>query len=197
MKNILSSLTLVFLSTPVVAQDISLGEPAYGGTGCPAGTAAAVLSEDARSLSIIFDQYVSEAGGTTGRTFERKSCNVAIPVRVPNGYSVSVFAVDYRGYNYLPTNSSAEFNVEYFFAGSRGPSFRRTFRGPSEANYLIRNDLIASSVVWSGCGDDVILRTNSSIRVASYSGRQAYSSVDSQDVQAALVYHLAFRQCQP
>ena len=73
--------------------DISLGEPGYGGTGCPSGSVSTTLSPDAKSLSLIFDQYQVSTGGETGRTFDRKSCNVAIPVHVPDGYSVSVLKV--------------------------------------------------------------------------------------------------------
>ena len=81
---------------------VELGEPAYGGTGCPSGTASVTLSPDASSLSLLFDTYTVEAGGNTGKRVDRKGCNIAIPVHVPQGYSVSVFQVDYRGFNSLP-----------------------------------------------------------------------------------------------
>src|SRR3954467_15421199 len=84
------------------ADDISLGGPGYGGTGCPSGSVSTTLSPDAKSLSLLFDSYQTEAGGDTGKTFDRKSCNIAIPVHVPQGLSISVLAVDYRGYNNLP-----------------------------------------------------------------------------------------------
>src|SRR5690606_16125540 len=56
------------------ADDIALGEPGYGGTGCPDGSASVTLSPDAKSLSIIFDEYFVEAGGATNKSFDRKSC---------------------------------------------------------------------------------------------------------------------------
>ncbi|MFM9864143.1 MAG: DUF4360 domain-containing protein [Micropepsaceae bacterium] len=167
----------------------------YGGTGCPGGSVSATLSPDAKSLSLIFDQYEVSAGGTTGRSYDRKSCNVAIPVFVPNGYSISVFSVDYRGFNHLPVRGSSQFNVEYFFAGSRGPAFRRTFWGELDGDYFINNQLTAESLVWSPCGADVNLRTNSSMRVNTFRNAEASATVDSQDVNAAIVYHLQFRRC--
>ena len=115
---------------PASADDIALGVPGYGGSGCPAGTVSTTLSPDAKSLSLIFDQYEVSAGGSTGRSYDRKSCNVAIPVHVPGGYSISVVSVDYRGFNHLPPRAASQFNVEYFFAGGRGPAFRRSFFGP-------------------------------------------------------------------
>lgn len=180
---------------PASADDISLGIPGYGGSGCPAGTVSTTLSPDGKSLSLIFDQYEVSAGGATGRSFDRKSCNVAIPVHVPNGYSIAVLAVDYRGFNHLPYGAMSQFNVEYFFAGSRGPAFRRTFRGAQEGDYLIQNELLAESLVWSPCGADVNLRTNASLRVNTVGNREASATVDSQDVNAAIVYHVQMRRC--
>ena len=89
-----------------------------------------MLSPDQKALSLLFDSYQVAVGGTTGVSFDRKSCNVAIPVHVPQGISVSVLAVDYRGFNHLPNQGTSQFNVEYFFAGSRGPVFRKSFYGP-------------------------------------------------------------------
>ena len=194
-KNILL-LSAILLSAPVLAvDDISLGTPGYGGTGCPAGTVSATLSPDAKSLSLLFDQYQVTVGGDTGKNFDRKSCNIAIPVHVPQGLSVSVLKIDYRGFNQLPQSASSQFNVEYFFAGTRGPTFQKKFRGPIAEDYLINNSLTVEAIVWSGCGADVNLSTNSSMRVQTVSNREAMSSIDSQDVNAGIVYQLQWRKC--
>ena len=92
-KSVLLACSLL-LSAPVFADDISLGIPGYGGTGCPDGTVSATLSPDAKSLSLLFDQYQVSVGGTTGRSFDRRSCNIAIPVHVPQGLSVSILKID-------------------------------------------------------------------------------------------------------
>lgn len=174
---------------------ITLGTPGYGGTGCPGGSVSATLSPDATSLSLLFDSYVVEAGGDTGKTFDRKACNVAIPVYVPQGLSIAVLAIDYRGYNNFQAGSNSQFNVEYFFAGARGPTFSKTFNGPKDENYLIQNKLTAQTTVWSACGADVNLRTNSSIRVTTKQNKQALATVDSEDVSAAIVYQLQWKKC--
>lgn len=196
MKNSILLFSAIVLSAPVLAaDDISLGQPGYGGTGCPAGTVSVTLSPDAKSLSLLFDEYQVAVGGETRKSFDRKSCNIAIPVRVPQGMSVSVLKVDFRGFNHLPQSASSQFNVEYFFAGAKGPAFQRKFRGPLNEDYLINNELTVQAMVWSDCGVDVNLRTNSSIRVQTVSNREAMASIDSQDVSAAIIYHLQWRQC--
>ena len=195
MKKSILLFSAMMLSVPAFAADISLGEPGYGGTGCPAGTVSVTLSPDAKSLSLLFDQYQVAVGGDTGKSFDRKSCNIAIPVRVPQGLSVSVLKIDFRGFNHLPKSATSQFNVEYFFAGTRGPAFQRRFNGPLDEDYLINNELTVQAIIWSGCGADVNLRTNSSMRVQTTGNREAMASIDSEDVSAGIIYQLQWRSC--
>ena len=198
MKKILAIAALLIGSSvagTAFADDIALGEPGYGGTGCPDGSASVTLSPDAKSLSILFDEYYVEAGGATNKSMQRKSCNIAIPVHVPQGLSVSVLTIDYRGYNSLPKGAKSTFAVEYFFAGIQGPKFSKTFNGELDKDYLITNKLKAEALVWSKCGADVNLRTNSSIRVQTKQNKEALATVDSQDVSAAIVYQLQWKKC--
>ena len=74
-KSILAAAAVLFSAGLAMAQNpgISLGYPGYGGTGCPQGTASATLSPDGTALSVLFDQFVVEAGGTTGRRVDYKN----------------------------------------------------------------------------------------------------------------------------
>lgn len=188
---------IVLMGAQAGAQNLQLGTPAYGGTGCPAGTASVSVSPSNDAVSILFDQYVAEAGRTTARRIDRKSCNITIPVFVPSGYSVAVFAVDYRGYNAVPSGAYSRFDAEYFWAGSRGPRISRVFNGPINDIYSLTDNLIATTLVWSPCGASVNLRINSSMMAQSNSRMdQTMSTVDSADITSGLIYHLQFRRCQ-
>ena len=153
------------------------------------------MSPDAKSLSLLFDKYQVSVGGDTRKSFDRKSCNIAIPVHVPQGLSVSVLQIDFRGFNHLPQSATSEFNVEYFFAGTRGPSFQRVFKGVLDDDYLINNELTVEAIAWSGCGADVNLRTNSSMKVKTVSNREALATVDSEDIKGGITYQLQWRKC--
>lgn len=194
MKKIIACLTLAFLALPSFANDVRLGYPAYNGTGCPMGSASVALSPDAKSLSILFGSFMVEAGMNVGRTLDRKNCDIAVPVHVPNGLSVSVINVDYRGFLDLPAGTMAQMNAEYFFAGMRGPSFVRPFYGPTTNNYAFRNNLIATAQTWSPCGQDVTLRATASMFVRSPRAN-AMATVDSADLRAGLIYSLQWRRC--
>ena len=186
--------TFGILSNTATADDIYLGEPGYGGSGCPAGSASVTLSPDEKQLSILFDDYIAEAGGR--KRISRKSCNIAIPVHVPQGFSVSVIDVDYRGYVSVPRGGMGRFSAEYFFAGQRGLKFKKTFRGGFDDDFLLGNNLGVAALVWSRCGADVNLRVNTSMMVRSNRRKQeALGMVDSADFSAGLVYHLKWKRC--
>jgi hypothetical protein len=186
----------MMISSAAMAQNLQLGQPSYGGNGCPGGSASAVLSPDNSELSILFDQYSAEAGNTTGRRIDRKSCNLAIPVIVPQGYSVAILKVDYRGYTAVPSGGKAQFDTEYFWAGTRGPHQTRVFTGPSSGDYTLTDNLLAQTLVWSGCGAEVNLRINSSMLAQSNAKmEETLGTVDSVDVSSGLIYHLSWRRC--
>ncbi len=194
MKKVLLSLAIAVLSLPSFADDVRLGYPAYNGTGCPNGSASVALSPDHSSLSILFGQFMVQAGGQSGRTLDRKNCDIAVPVHVPNGLSVSVINIDYRGFNNLPVGAMSKFNAEYFFAGTRGPAYSKAFQGPLADNYVLRNNLVATAVSWSPCGQDVNLRATTSMFVRSYR-EDAMATVDSADLHAGMIYSLQWRRC--
>jgi hypothetical protein len=193
----LTALSTSLLSAPAMASDdISLGEPGYGGSGCPQGSASTILSPDGKALSILFDEFMVEAGGDTRKRVARKTCNIAIPVHVPQGFSVSIIDVDYRGYNSLPRGAQATFTAEYFFAGQRGPRYRKNFRGFTDDEFLISNKLGVHALVWSKCGADVNLRVNTGMMVRTNRYKdEALSMVDSADFAAGIVYQLQWKKC--
>lgn len=185
---------LLAVATHAIADDISIGYPGYGGSGCPQGSVSATLSPDNKQLSLLFDEYVVESMGN--KRIAHKTCNIAIPFHVPNGYSLSIIQVDYRGYNGLPSGANSRLTAEYFFAGVGGPKLSKVFRGSADSDYYQSHKLAASAVIWSPCGKDVNLRINSSMRVITNSlGEQAIATVDSIDLTSGMIYHFAFRQC--
>lgn len=195
MKSLVTLATLV-LALSAEAQ-IKLGQPSYGGNGCPAGSASVSITEDGKTMSVLFDQFAAEAGDTTGRRIDRKSCNLRVPIKVPQGFSVALIGVDYRGFNAIPGSGAyTEFNAEYFYAGSRGPRFTRRFQGPQSNEYLINNKLIATSLVWSQCGAEVIFGINAAATaMANPQMQQTMMIVDSADITAGLLYQFTWRRC--
>ena len=196
MKSVIAALALIAVTGTANAQ-ISLGQPAYGGTGCPAGSASATLTEDGSVLSILFDQFVAESGGITGRRIDRKACNLRIPVNVGQGYQVALLAFDYRGYAAIPWGGQGVFDASYSYVGQQFPvRFSKSFGGGTQSNYTLRNELISTTVTWSPCGRQVMLEVGAAVRsIANSSNQQTMLTVDSLDVQAGLLYKVQWRRC--
>jgi hypothetical protein len=191
------ALTLISISAGALAQDdISLGYPSHGGTGCPQGSVGVTLSPDNKQLSLIFDSFVTEAGPQSGKTLDRKNCQISVPVHIPQGFSVSIIDVAYRGFVSLPNRAaSARLTAEYFINTMRGPMFVRDFRGVQDTDYLIDNSLGVQAQIWSPCGTDINLRASVGMMLRNSSYDDAMATVDSADISAGIVYQLQWRRC--
>jgi Domain of unknown function (DUF4360) len=183
----ISGAFLAATASQASAQKVEIVGADYGGNGCPGGSASVTVAPDGQSLSVLFDKYSANA---KIQTESRKSCNLTIPIKVPNGLQVSLFDVDYRGY--VAPNTSGALRAEYFFAGQRGPVVQQTFNG--ETNYEKRDTLGLLSNVWSQCNASPNLRINSSL-VAKGSGTATLDSIDLSK-RAGFVFYVKYRNCQ-
>jgi hypothetical protein len=195
MKSLVAAaFALIALSAPALAAPaLKLGKPSYGGPGCPGGTASAAVTGGGAQLTVKFSQYQVAAGGSSGKSFDRKACGLSIPVTVPAGYSVAVVAVDFAGYTNLPSGSTATFKLEEFLPGGQGPVFSSDIKGPKKGKFTASS--AAAATVWSACGTSVTMRTNTNLLVKASGGKAASASIRSQDVSTAIVYRLKYRAC--
>ena len=176
----LATSALLLASTASFAETVTLGLPSYGGSGCPTGSASATVSPDGQELSVIFDKFVANNG--------RKNCALTIPVKVPNGFQVSIYTMDYRGY--VAPKTTGRLTTDYFFAGQRTSPITRVITG--EKNYSERDTVATMADVWSKCGDSVNMRVNAAMAASG----KGDATVDSVDVaHAGLVYYLKYRSC--
>ena len=157
----------------------------YGGNGCPERSASVTVSPDGQALTILFDKFAALGNNVSE---SRKSCNLSIPIQVPQGFQISFYDADYRGY--VSPETTGKLRAEYFFAGQRGPVFARSFNG--ETNYDVRDSLATRTDVWSACGASENMRINASM-VARGKGM---ATVDSFDLaHRGLLYHIQYRAC--
>ena len=178
---------------------VSIQDVGYAGNGCPSGSASVVISDDRKSVSVLFDSYIAEAGGEGQSTFARKKCDIAFGLNVPEGISVSLFDADYRGFTDLPRGARADFTRDYFFAGSNGPSLSNRWTGARSDSFLINDKLDVIANVWSACGADVILRSKTATTLRTPRGHEAIVMVDSVDMRtttkALFKYNFRYRAC--
>ena len=186
-KLLLATALMTAAITPAIAAtpSVQILGASYGGTGCPDRSASVTVSPDGQELSILFDKFTAQGNISTET---RKNCNLSIPIKVPQGFQISIYDADYRGY--VAPRTTGNLRAEYFFAGTRGPVFSRSFNG--ETNYNVRDSLATVANVWSRCGDSVNMRVNASM-TAKGAGT---ATVDSFDLaHRGLVYHVKYRTC--
>jgi hypothetical protein len=175
------ALTVAQLSVAAPSNNIvHFKAPVAAGTGCPNGTVSHAITPDGKTLSILFDNYVAEPGN--------KSCNIAIPVHVPNGFQVSTLTSDFRGF----IEGKATLYRSYFFAGQTGPSKQSRLSSQNGREYLERDSLLLISNNWSECGADVNMRINSRIRTKK---RNSSITVDSLDLKTGMIFQITYRKC--
>ncbi|MGV6808889.1 MAG: DUF4360 domain-containing protein [bacterium] len=158
----------------------------FAGTGCPAGSIA-VTGENTDTLSILFDKF--DAGKESASGKRRAACSFAVPVHVPQGYQVSVLTADWQGY----AEGKAELKRKYFFAGEPNvPTQINRINSPAGDDFLFQDGRIHESLSISACGEDKVLRINSSIIAK---GSQSYAAIDTADLKNTVQFQLQWQRC--
>ncbi len=191
----------LMLSTGAMAASppwVTIDSVKYAGTGCPAGSVMENLSDDYKAFSLMFDDYVVEAGPGVSRREMRKACQINVDLKFPQGWSFSIMDVDYRGYVSLDRGVTGVAQSDYYFQGQRGSARLKTnFRGPVDKDYEYRDRLGMSSVVWSPCGANRSLNIKSQIRVDNRRNRNGTGllTLDSIDGEVKHIYGIQWRRC--
>ncbi len=177
-------------------REVHIKSISYAGTGCPAGTVANVLSDDAKAFTLLFDSYVAEGGPGIPLSAGRKNCQIAVDMKFPQGWSFTIFQVDYRGYANVDFGAVGTQKTSYYFAGQpKTASMQSNFRGPYTNDYRIRDSLGLAATVWSPCGVNRALNLNTQVRVITSGRQQALMTLDSVDGQLTHQYGLQWQRC--
>lgn len=202
MRAILAAIALTaapaFADAPAPGQ-FGIENAAFRGTGCRPGTVAWNSSPDARALTLLFSDFVVEAGPATQRQMS-KVCELDLRLRVPSGWSYALASVDVRGYAQLATQESKG-RVHAFYAFGRSPEpellISQQFKGPYASDYQLHGDAALESLVWSPCGGSRLMRLRTRINaVAPANGSAgALVTVDSVDSEVTQKYALTWKRC--
>lgn len=182
------------IAQPAVSQ---VSSSAVAGQGCDGITYNVVVSPDGSTLSVLFDNMSVSGGASAG--LARTVCSLQVPLALPEGYSLGLYKVDYRGFARLPGRQVAELNIDYGLnASGRGRQFRHTIRGPYEDDYLVSETIGAGLMARIGCGSAALLTLNAAIALDSRRAPgESFMSLDTADgaSQGAVVFHLDRKKC--
>merc|ERR1712183_264597 len=153
---------VIVLSSHVESARFELGDPTYFGSGCPSGTVEVVPASNGKSWSVLFSDFIAET--EDDNLFDRKACNLAVPVDVEAGKRIGIYKTEYRGFTYGPSyrsTSSSSFHAEWFFAGETGLEEDKDYNSDRDAFYLAQT-IDDDDVQYCECGASTIFRINTS-----------------------------------
>jgi hypothetical protein len=150
-----------------------------------------VLAPDNSALSILFSDLTVEGRGATSA-----ECTIDVPLQLPEGMSLGVYRVDYRGFASLAKKEVATLRVD-FELGPKGNSrnFKRSVRGAIEDDFAFSENIGAGLMKRVGCGVDAHLR--GSVSLSLKGSGDALATLDSGDgaSKRGLVYRFNLRKC--
>jgi hypothetical protein len=170
----------------------------FAGSGCPAGSVATNVSPDRQAFTLLFDSYIAEVGPGISAREKRKNCVVNVDLDFPQGWSYTIFTVDYRGYLDLANGHVGTQQTSYYFQGSSATArLASNIVGPQARDYQIRDTLGVTALVWSPCGAQRSLNMNTEVRIDNTRNRNGSSimTIDSIDGQFKHIYGIQWRRC--
>ena len=166
---------------------------------CQGGSYSTVNVSDGGTLSILFDNFSITAPPGADRGVERRFCNLQVSLNLPQGYSLGVYEVDYRGFTRLSHKQQADLNVDYTVGRkNKGRGFHRRIRGAYEGEFVFRESLAPNILKRVGCGDAAVLNIAAMLELKTKNQpEEAMIVLDSIDGAApgGLVYHFDLKKC--
>lgn len=193
-------LGLLFTTLNALGDEAFISDVQFAGSGCDQNEAVAVLSPDQHVVSLLFDNFIVEAGGENLKR-NRKNCQIKLSLSAPENKRIVVEKIDYRGYAYVSTSGRMNFVSQYSFnIPSLGIS-SRIFKDLISKSGDVDEDLYVEQIIKDrilsrACGEDVELdiRTDLSVMVA-HGEDEGYASIDSLD--SGIDYHISYESCTP
>ena len=203
MNLIMKLLAVTLLIGQASANEVYISHVSLIGNGCSDDDTFVVLSPDEKKLSLLFENFVIDSsvmgqyGGRT--TVARKSCDMQISISVPSHKRVAIKKIDYRGYAYIPHNSSIRFmsghSLEVPSIGYRTREFRdQIIKEGFLDNDLYLEQYVNNRLTEAACGQDVVLHVSSKL-FANMHNDELFAAIDSAD--SGIDYHMEYEDCYP
>ncbi len=172
---------------------------AQNNNACNGGSYSIIHSPNGATLSVLFDHFVVESGGSTPNSLSTRTCTLDIPLALPDGYSLGIYRVDYRGFAQLSDKQFFELSVLYNLGeSSNGRRFQRKLKDAYSANFLFTENIGAGLMKHVGCGENAKLSVSLALSIdGKASSSLAMAGLDSLDgaPHGGLVYHFEYKKC--
>ncbi|KAK2809727.1 hypothetical protein FQN50_003572 [Emmonsiellopsis sp. PD_5] len=156
---------------------VKIEQIVYAGSGCNQGTLDINVAADGSICPIRTRDLWAADGAGSDYDDHRRFCQLNFVLTYPQGWSFTVFGVDYKGYVSLGSGSTGLVRSSYYFSGETDQVVSTIdFTGPTSGRFE-KHDAIAWGT-WSPCGTtDVMLNVKQEVLVSG-SGKIASTSTD-------------------
>ena len=164
---------------------------------CGGGSYSVINAPDGTSVSVLFDSFTA-SGSQAVAGAVRTTCAVRIPLNLPQGYSLGVFRMEYRGFAHLDPRQSAQLSVDYGVGPKGGGrNFRRGLRGAYDGDFGFVENIGAGLMRRTGCGESAVLNLAASLDLRSGGSPDGMITLDSIDgaSRGGVVFYIDLKKC--
>jgi hypothetical protein len=183
----------------IPSEQVYIQDFTYAGSGCPSDSVGYLLSEDRRTLELLFDQFQANLQPSKmGPAIypSQANCSVALKLRVPPGWAVSWHRVEHRGFADTSGNARGQLRARYYIPGAGGFDELRVFNFPPKMvqDYTIVHDAI--STARTQCSTAVPMTVNTRIRLSGNPTGYNALTVDAISKKVKTILYFRWEKCQ-
>lgn len=198
-------LTLMGLSSSLMAQgpnpqDVEIRDINVNGSGCPIGTASAIVTNSrpggpADYFQITYDEFIVEKGPYAEER-SRKFCNISLDIKFPQGWSFTMLSTEVDGYVEIGRGARGELKTQYSFPQltNRKKAIKR-FKSGFEGDYSEGEDTAIFTSIQAPCGRTIPLNIKTTLKITG--SRRNYSTMTT-DIQSGVLtqlFGLKWKRC--
>ncbi len=188
---------MVLAALPAPAGDgVMIEKVKVNGTGCRPDTVAVALSADRTAFTVIYSDYLAQAGAGGKTKDQRRTCGITVRLGVPQTMAYAITAVDHRGFAHLEAGASASLSARYHFTGAGAPaSTVHTFAAGLDDSWQV-TEPAGSPAMFSPCGGSKVdIDTELRAQADRADAATSYIAMDSTDGAVGGTYRLTYRAC--
>ncbi|MFI0487510.1 DUF4360 domain-containing protein [Actinomadura sp. 9N215] len=181
------------------AEGFSVKIVAVHDSGCPVGTvwAAPLAGKDA--FTVIYSDYLAQAGGWSDPLDARKKCQVVVQVSVPQDVTYAISSSEHRGFAQLESGANATLKVGSYFQGQPpGGMVPYSMSGSYDDIWYHTYRRPMDQFVFKPCGEDPNVVLTTELRVdkgTSDPSKVSFIAMDYTGEGPRTTYHLAWKSC--
>ena len=179
-------------------EGVTIADFAYAGSGCPPNSADYLLSDDKKTLEILFSDFQANLQPKKMGVADyppQNNCSVSVKMKIPPGYSASWHRVEHRGFADTSGGARGQLRARYYIPGEGGFDENRIFNFKKNyvRDYTVLHDSI--STAYTRCGTNVPMTVNTRVRL--YDKPTGYNAltVDSISKKVSTKLFFKYRKC--